>query len=1035
MPLIVLLALLIGFPLAGQAESLKLPVVADCGISNERGHLNENSGASVSVPIRQNQNWSGFEAKACLMRFDTGPLTGMSVSRAWLNIFLARGDLYAVGLCTVLADWDEGRGVNGQTGRGGASWRWAREPRAGQKPGPENYWSWEESGIYSVSWAHPDARYHHAGPGTIEKRPLDDGRIIHLRIPVDPKLVESLGAGLAGGLLLTDDKGQVAEAKSLKGTGRPYRYDRSQDIYLYTREIQEPSLQPFLEVEGEKVDQSPPGGVGQLKVAGVDPFDPSVTVSFTAPADDGESGGPVLGYDVRYSRGSIGQAGWESLERLPLWAVVKPESPGTVQSLRVFTLAPGTYFLALRAVDESGNLGPVSEIEITVPEVPSVTLPVSPAGKGKGAAPGGVVFDNSLEVWACPDLCKVDPVTGGILLDSENYEPAGDYKLANQVWSSAGRAVSLQAARGEVVAFQLVLGRVGDKKLSEVRVSTGNLSGDPGRIESEGNVSCFRVWYLDVVPREKELTGPWELIVDKGHKPAWHGDACLPLGPPFETAFDLPSGDNMGDDQRWQSVWVDICVPPAANPGLYQGELTVTSKELVSLAVVSVKLEVLPLVMPDEVTWPVELNAYHTGIAGFSGVSQGSDTERYLEIERRIYQLIHPHRATLNILPYGQAGDVPRGNAPVLKGSGRETAVDSWEEWDSRYGPYLSGEAFTPSMDYQGPRAGVPVTHIYLPFNEDWPMPIEKHYADYKKSVVSREDFAEWAKTSRPLEEAFDQDYQDGFVSVVRQFFEHFKTKGYTRTSFQVYFNNKYYYKTEFFGMRGGVKGSSFWLLDEPVDYDDYAANRFFLSLVKKGYEQAGAGNLKLDLRTDVSQPEMSRGLWDGICNLWNSSGLMDFKTTAAYRMHRLPGENYWRYGGETRISGRLMNYQQNFFTVWAVGASGALGTWNVLGGGGDWFRPDDLSIIYQGKSYARTSEDYDGAFAGVRLKAIRRAQQDVEYLNLLAAKKGWSRNKVRRAMAAFADNPEESGLTFDGLTADRLFELRRAVAKALLTE
>ncbi|MBN2288075.1 MAG: hypothetical protein JXQ83_02005 [Candidatus Glassbacteria bacterium] len=1022
---------LLVFSATTNACAARLPVTADAGISNERGHFDENSGASVAVPIRQNQNWSGFEGKACLMRFETGAVRGWTVSAAWLNIFLARGDLYGIGLCTVLADWEEGRGINGQTGRGGASWRWAREPGEGETPGPEHRWSWPESGIFSVSWAHPDARYYHVTPGMIERETLEDGQILHLRFPVAPELVEALATGLACGLVLTDDKGQVAEGLSLKGAGRPYVYNPSQDIYMYTCNIQDPGLRPFLEVEGEAADRTPPGAPGALAVAGTEPYDPSVTVSFTAPADDGESGGAVLGYDVRCGRESLGESDWQNLERVPLWVVPKPLEPGAVQTMRVFTLKPGSYFLGVRALDEAGNLGPVSQVEITVPRVPVAALPAVPAPE-RGGRSAEVVFENLLEVWACPDLCKVDPVSGGILLDGENYEPAGGYKLENQVWSSARRTVSLQAARGEVVAFQLVLGRAGGKPLSRVRVSCSSLSGRAGRIDSRGSVSFFRVWYLDVVPRERELTGPWELIVDKGHRPAWHGDACLPLEEPYETGFSLPTRDNMGDDQRWQSVWVDLDVPGSTEPGLYRGKVTVAAQELKTPAEVELELEVLPLRLPDEITWPAELNGYDSGPSRMTGVRE-SGTERLFAAERRLHQLIHLHRATMNVLPYGQAGNVPRGSAPELEGSGKNTRIVSWDDWEHRYGPYLTGEAFTRAMGYDGLRQGVPLTHIYLSIHENWPIPLREHYADWR-DVKKRLEFAEWAKASRPLDEAISQDFKEGFSSVVCQMFEHFRKKGYTGTSFQVYLNNKYYYKTDFFGMRGNIAGSSFWLLDEPVDYDDYDANRFFLQLVKDGYELAGAPEVKIDYRTDVSQPEMSRGLWDGLCNLWNSSGLIDFASTAMFRIRRIPGENYWRYGGETRISGKLINYQQNFLAVWAIGASGILPCWNVFGGG-DWFRPGDLSIIYTGRDYARTGKSYEGAFAGVRLKAIRRAQQDVEYLNLLAGKKGWTRERVRRALAPFADDPAAYVLKFDNLGAGRLFELRRAVAQAVMSE
>ena len=1029
-PIVILVVFSMLFWQVGQAETIKLPVTADVGISSERGHLGENSGASVTVPVRQNQNWSGFETKAYVMRFDTAPVRGMTIQRAWLNIFLASGDLYAVGLCTLLADWEEGEGINGQIGQGGASWNWAREPEKGKKPGPENYWTWPGSAVHSACWAHPDARYSHAGPTEIEKKDLGQG-MKHLRIPVAPELVEALASSLAGGLILTDDKGQVAEAYSLKGSGTPYCYDRSQDIYMYTREIQDSKLRAYLEVEGEVEDKVLPGGVKSLKVTSVEPGDPSVTVSFTATADDGELGGAVLGYEVRASRDQISESGWENAGRLPLWSVPKPQAPGAVEKLRVFTLPSGSYYLAIRAVDEAGNRGPLAQCQITVPEQAHVKLEI-PEDREKAVRGDRVVFEGLLDIWACPDLCKVDPVGGGILLDGENYEEAGNFSLENPVWSSVRRTASLEAASGEVAACQLILGRVGEQKLTDLKVIPGDLTGSPGLIRAGGNISCYRVWYMDVVPRKEELIGPWELVEKIDHKPAWHGDACLPLDPPFAPTFNLPTMDNMGPAQRFQSVWLDLYVPLSAKAGLYEGKITISAKELKRPAIVVLKLKVLPLALPAEITWSVELNGYNYGLQGMFGVSLQNEPGRYLAIERRAYQLAHQHRTTLNILPYSQDGSVQESCAPTLKGKGRETKIDSWQAWDSRFSQYLNGKAFTAENGYQGPGIGTPITHMYTTFNEDWPLPIKDHYGDWA-DLRTREQYAEWAKKSRPLEEAFDKDYQEGFVSVARQFFEHMKKKGFSETYFQSYFNNKYYFKCDFFGMRNEGRGSSFWLLDEPVDYDDYTANRFFLSLVKKGYEQARTeGKVKIYLRTDISQPEMSRGLWDGLCDFWNSSGLYDFGTTAAFRMSRLPEEKYYHYGGGPRVSGKMIVFQENFFTCWSLGTLGDLPYWNNLGGF-NWFVPDELAVLYTGKDYARTGKNYDGPMASVRLKAMRRGQQDIEYLNLLAAKKGWNRQRVKQALAAWADDPQAGVLYFKSLTYNRLLELRRAVVAALL--
>lgn len=1024
-----LFTLLLVAPCSLAAETVKLPVTMDTGISTERGHYSDNSGASVSVPIRQNQNWSGFETKAWLGDFDAQAIRGWTVERAWLNVFLVKGDLYGIGLSTVLAPWQEGRGVNGQTGRGGASWNWAAEPSDTDKPGPDNLWSWPGSGVYSVSWFHPDARYWNVKPGMIERSPSDNGRAVRLRFPVDPRLIESLAAGFSHGLILTDDKGQVNEGYALKGEAVPYVTDNSHDVYMYTRDIQDPALRPYLEVEGGQRDKTAPGAVEGLAVVETEPFDPSVTVAFKAAGDDGAGGGKALGYDVRCSSARIDESAWDSASRLPLWMVPKPEEPGSAQRMRLFQLPAGKYFVALRAVDEAGNRGPVSQIELNMPELPAVSLPSVPAetADSKGAA---VNFDGKLELWACPDLAKVDPVSGGILLDEENYSSDNSFRAENPVWSGAKRTISLEAARGEVAAFQLILGRLGETKLSDVRVTVSNLSGDTGEIRAQGNISLFRVWYLDVTPRPQEWVGPWELIEDKGHKPAWHGDACLPLEAPFESSFGLPSADNMGGSQRWQSVWTDLYVPPATKPGTYLGKITVTAAELSSPAIVILTLKVLPFNLPEQVTWPIDLNAYAYGLTRISGVDIQAETERFLNVERSFYQVGHAHRSTLNVLPYQQDGSVQMLAAPELTGGGAGVKVSDWSAWERRYGPYLNGKAFTKAMGYSGPGAGQPLSHIYLPFHENWPMPVKEHYGDYAE-LKTRLDFANWASTSRSPAEAFDSQYCEGFSSVVRQFFEYFDKKGYKGTAFQVYFNNKYYFKVPFFRMPNEGRGSSFWLLDEPVDHDDYEANRFYMELVRKGYEASGKKNIALHYRTDVSQPELTRGLWDGLCNLWNNSGLLGCASTAMFRMRRLPGENHWRYGGSPSISGKLIDFQQNFLTLWVIGANGALPYWNVLGGG-DWFTPDDLSVYYSGRNYARSGKTFDGALPGLRLKAIRRAQQDIEYLNLLAAKTGWNYLKLRRALAPYADDPSAWPLSFFNLDSKKLLELRRAVALEL---
>ena len=75
------------------------------------------------------------------------------------------------------------------------------------------------------------------------------------------------------------------------------------------------------------------------------------------------------------------------------------------------------------------------------------------------------------------------------------------------------------------------------------------------------------------------------------------------------------------------------------------------------------------------------------------------------------------------------------------------------------------------------------------------------------------------------------------------------------------------------------------------------------------------------------------------------------------------------------------------------------------------------------------------GPVAGVRLKIARRCQQDVEYLHLLAACKGWDRDRVRRAVSKYADDPDAPLLRFDKLPLAKLIELRTRVAATILSK
>ena len=115
----------------------------------------------------------------------------------------------------------------------------------------------------------------------------------------------------------------------------------------------------------------------------------------------------------------------------------------------------------------------------------------------------------------------------------------------------------------------------------------------------------------------------------------------------------------------------------------------------------------------------------------------------------------------------------------------------------------------------------------------------------------------------------------------------------------------------------------------------------------------------------------------------------------------------------------------------WSSGTVGEVPYWNF--GGSNWRRADDLTVIWSGRGYAGGRENYPGPIAGTRLKILRRAQQDLEYLHLLAGRGGWDRARVQRALATWSGQDGSPLLSFDELSLDKWEELRRAVVATIL--
>lgn len=690
--------------------------------------------------------------------------------------------------------------------------------------------------------------------------------------------------------------------------------------------------------------------------------------------------------DLRYAEAPV--TAWETAAGYPRWQIdplaPKPHPLATSNSLgsrvtvKLDDLKPGRYYFAARSLNAEGMPGPLVKVgPVTIAAPATRTLP--PAAPLEPHAKRG-------SVWAVPDTLKIKP--SGSLLEAES-----------PIWSGV---VALSGARNEFVAFQLAVEGVHRGVTVEVSKPLFAANRLPAILQQTGAVQLYREWF----------------IRDDKNPNVYHPDPLIPLTKPF----DIPSQDNPVPDQKVQPVFVDIYIPHDARVGQHTGELRVRSEDGLDQRL-RLDLTVLPFTLPDKVTFVVDLNCY----SGVEGPPRG--TPEYRAVEHAFHRVAHLHRANLDILGYSHTGTTVPDHAPPLTGEGAQSRVADWEDWDAHWGPIVSGDLFKDL-----PRAGVPADAIYLPFFENWPGDLRKHYrADIPGIAKTAEEYdaliTRHALTAGPVEEEFSKDYQERFSAVALDFARHINQRGWnTHTKYLVYFNNKYYYKRP----EQGGRGVGWWLLDEPNHRDDVRAISFLGWLAMRRLNEApGSGII---FRTDISRIDWMRDLLAGQVDLNTISRRFHDKTRYLQDRNRF-GKELWNYASTNHPRDTNVMLRAWAWRVWLNGGDGLL-PWLATRTQSAWDKAEPLTVFYSGGKFGQTDP-----FASLRLKAYRRGQQDMEYLNLLAHAKGWSRDALTRAVRQALDlsgeveerYEEDAGtMHFGRIRNADLDTLRRRAAAAL---
>ncbi len=421
---------------------------------------------------------------------------------------------------------------------------------------------------------------------------------------------------------------------------------------------------------------------------------------------------------------------------------------------------------------------------------------------------------------------------------------------------------------------------------------------------------------------------------------SWGRYQCVPskLGPlpdpiaPLDGPVEVPDRREQISGQRAASLLCEIYVPHDVSAGVHRGTLSLRAgDEALDLEVV---LEVWDFTLPDFLSFLPEMNCYGLPSA-----------------EREYYRLAHAHRTVLNRVPYSQNGTMADGCAPGWDGRQLD-----WPAWDRRFGPYLDGSAFADL-----PRRGVPIECFYLPLHENWPTKMEAAY-----------NGGYWA------DRAFGPGYREAFVEVARGMAEHFAERGWRDTIFLGFLNNKIDFKR-----RGWSRGSSPWLLDEPANFQDFWALRYFGEAFHEGVAKAleeRDRRPKLSFRCDISRPQWQRDALDHVLdyNVVNAGSLRRDRRVVIDRKQRF-GQIVLDYGSTNAIEQSNVQPLGWCLDSWCLGSDGVI-PWQTIGNDQSWKQADPLALFYPGGPAGS-----DRPVPSIRLKAYRRGQQDVEYLVLLA--------------------------------------------------
>jgi hypothetical protein len=572
----------------------------------------------------------------------------------------------------------------------------------------------------------------------------------------------------------------------------------------------------------------------------------------------------------------------------------------------------------------------------------------------------------SFTVDITDDIIKINPVTGEAYAYGEKNKPR-DSGLFD------GSKVYIQCAKGEKAAFQLII------SLTDTGDGVGAQA--HGRkdfkIFTEGSfadcVSLYKIWYIQD---------------GDGEEKSWYPEVAVPVS---GESFAVPYAENKIPGQKTQAVFVDIDIKENAEAGCHSFDIIIESTESGGDKItVPVLIETARFSIPRS-DFIFELNGY-----SYPPATAGYDLndERCKEIELSYYRAGFEHYGVVNLLGYSHMGVVKPNYMPKAGIVGGVMRVVDWSVWDDHFSPFLDGS-------YAEKITGrkIPINHIYLPLHENWPMSLKEYYTVAVPDGTPYPDcINEHNKLSADCYKDFKTGYREGFKSVIKDFIRHFEEKGWNKTEFQFYLNNKHFYKGDPVISKNTADGICWWLLDEPHFRPDWLAIEYFAAILREAQAETNAGK-NIKFRGDLSCFNHAFDTLDGTLDTIALGGLYaKHRQDIPKKRRRIFGEAFWPYGGWSDIYENNINSVLWLLDIYAKGYQGIL-PWNNYGGDRDFEKANNCAVLYPGRRFGM-----DIALASLRLKAGRKAMELIKYLDAFRRAFGYSERQLRQYIRSFVD-------------------------------